>query len=619
MAARPTTQNGVALLVLMVVVVLGVSAFLISIAKYLDPVTLDRNRNAEVLQQAKTALIGHVATQVLSLSNDVPGRLPCPESLGNAGGVNEGIRAGNCAPGFAVNKTVGRLPWRSLGIDKLVDAANEPLWYAVSSDWVNDGSPPPPPLNPGTPGQFTVDGAADVVAVIIAPGRPLTTNPAANQVAAGCAARLQVRNDKAHNASLTNAPNLLDYLECQNATPLDNVFGAAVVDNAVNQATNDQLIVITARDIMSAIQGPLAERLQRTVAPMLSEFSDRWAAGNKFLPYARPFVAPESSLAKDDHCGPAASAQVTEGLLPVASNALSGTCSSAWTAFNVVSGAGLNGTGCTTNGATGTVTCGFTYYTLTFAGSLVALLVASSSPEVDATILATAPHATASFRDPLESSDVTVTAADAASATVALTRETTGDVTMSLQVRLSGGTFCNNNPALGIVCAVLAPLLVTERSATVAFPQLANPDVSGSKLSSQALNGQTPPFSLLSPSAGNPHYWFMHNQWYRYTYYAVSESASAAGPAGTNLTIDGFPADYGNANDKRFVLALMGPAVTGQVRAPAATLAHYVEGANNDTSASPRVFAYQVFKVSGNDRVATCPYKDGATGPTLCD
>ena len=295
MAARPTTQNGVALLVLMVVVVLGVSAFLISIAKYLDPVTLDRNRNAEVLQQAKTALIGHVATQVLDLSNDVPGRLPCPESLGYAGGVNEGIRAGNCAPGVAVNKTVGRLPWRSLGIDKLVDAANEPLWYAVSSDWVYDGSPPPPPLNPGTPGQFTVDGAADVVAVIIAPGRPLTTNPAANQVAAGCAARLQVRNDKAHNASLTNAPNLLDYLECQNATPLDNVFGAAVVDNAVNQATNDQLIVSTARDIMSALQGPLAERLQRTVAPLLSEFSDRWVSGSKFLPYAFPFVPPESN------------------------------------------------------------------------------------------------------------------------------------------------------------------------------------------------------------------------------------------------------------------------------------------------------------------------------------
>jgi hypothetical protein len=186
-------------------------------------------------------------------------------------------------------------------------------------------------------------------------------------------------------------------------------------------------------------------------------------------------------------------------------------------------------------------------------------------------------------------------------------------------VRISGGTFCNNNPVLGIVCALLAPLLVTERSATVAFPQLANPNLTGSKLSSEALNGQTPPFSLLGPSAGNPHYWFVHNEWYRYTYYAIAPSASAAATPGANLTINEFPADYGNANDKKFVLALMGPAVTGQARGASASLAQYVEGDNAATGATPRQFAYQVFKVSGNDRVATCPYRDGASGPQLCD
>jgi hypothetical protein len=190
---------------------------------------------------------------------------------------------------------------------------------------------------------------------------------------------------------------------------------------------------------------------------------------------------------------------------------------------------------------------------------------------------------------------------------------------MSLQVQISGGTFCNDNLVAGLVCALLGPVLVTERNATVAFPQLANPLMAGSKLSAAALNGQTPPFNLLMPTASQPHYWFMQNEWYRYTYYAVSPSASAAGPTGGDLTIDSFPSDYGNTNDKRFVLALMGPAVTGQARGTSATLAQYVEGKNAATGASPREFAYQVFKVSGNDRVATCPYKDGASGPTLCD
>jgi hypothetical protein len=554
---------------------------------------------------------------VLSLSNDVPGRLPCPESTGNAGGSNEGIRAGNCAPGFAANKNIGRLPWRSLGIDKLVDAAGEPLWYAVSPSWVNDGSPPPPPLNAGTPGELTVDGAGDVVAVIFAPGRPLNTSPSAGQVAAGCAARLQVRNDRAHNASLTNAPNFLDYLECQNATPLDNIFGTAVADNAVNPATNDQIITITARDVMNAIQGPLAERLQRTVAPLLSEFGDRWVSGNKFLPYAFPFTPPESNTPVAQHCGPASAAQVREGLLPVAGNPLTGNCSSSWTGLDI-SGSGIKNNGCVTDGVSGTVTCTFIYYETNFLMSLAGL---GSATSANATIQAVAPHAAASFRDPLLLADVTTSTPSASTTkTLALAPQTNGDVQLQLQVSVADSNVCTDVPLVGLLCEVVGVLLgAPSHTVQVQFPQLAAPVVQGNKLSTEALNGQAPPFDLLAPVAGQPHYWFMHNEWYRYTYYAVSTAASAAGPTGGNLTIDGFPSDYGNANDKNFVLALMGPAVTGQMRGASATLAHYVEGQNAATAASPRQFAYQVFKVSGNDRIATCPYKDGASGPTLCD
>jgi hypothetical protein len=114
----------------------------------------------------------------------------------------------------------------------------------------------------------------------------------------------------------------------------------------------------------------------------------------------------------------------------------------------------------------------------------------------------------------------------------------------------------------------------------------------------------------------DPHYWFMQNQWYRYTYYAVAPGASAA-QSGGNLTVNLFPtADYGPDNNKRFELALMGPAVAGQTRSATATESQYIEGDNATTTASPRKFAYQVYKVSGNDRLATCPF---GIGSSVCD
>jgi hypothetical protein len=158
-------------------------------------------------------------------------------------------------------------------------------------------------------------------------------------------------------------------------------------------------------------------------------------------------------------------------------------------------------------------------------------------------------------------------------------------------------------------------LFVDPTSVTAEFPQLAaTTTLQGTRLSATVLAAHPPPFSLHAPGASAPHYWFMQNQWYRYTYYAVSPAASAAG-AGGNFTVNGFPAANGSTNDKRFVLAAMGPATSNQVRGLAATLSQYVEGDNAATAASPRVFAYQVYAVSGNDRVATCPFNDGTANP----
>jgi hypothetical protein len=159
---------------------------------------------------------------------------------------------------------------------------------------------------------------------------------------------------------------------------------------------------------------------------------------------------------------------------------------------------------------------------------------------------------------------------------------------------------------------LVGALLVTPQTVALQFAQLATPSLAGSKLSTAAKNGHAGPFDLLSPAVDDPHYWFIRNEWYRYTYYAVSPGSSAA-QSGGNITVSGFPVANGADNDKRFVLALMGPAVTGQTRSATAALNQYVEGQNAVTGGSPRTFAYQVYAVSGNDRIATCPYTDGAT------
>src|SRR5688572_30473910 len=76
-----------------------------------------RDHNARVLNQAKQALIGYVAMRAGQAGEQDPGSLPCPEAPANYGNpAQEGIAAPNCAA-----PAVGRLPWRTLGLDRLAD------------------------------------------------------------------------------------------------------------------------------------------------------------------------------------------------------------------------------------------------------------------------------------------------------------------------------------------------------------------------------------------------------------------------------------------------------------------------------------------------------------------
>jgi hypothetical protein len=304
--ASRRAQRGVALLGLLAIAVMVFAYVLTSRLNAASRfVGIDRDSNAKVLSQAKQALIGYMAQQAAMPGENNPGHLPCPEAPANFGTVNEGIEASFCAA-----PAVGRLPWRTLGLGKLVDAAGEPLWYAVSVGWHRPSSAATLTINSDSPsGQLNMNGTAsgDVVAVIIAPGAAMTV-----QASADCTAWTQTR-------ATAGVPDLRNYLECGNDA-------ANYVTSSAGNTFNDQVLQVARADVLPALEAAIAERMQREIAPALKAAaytSVQYAgipAGTVLYPYPVPFTDPATS----GYLGVAGSAS-PQGLLPF--NQISEPCS----------------------------------------------------------------------------------------------------------------------------------------------------------------------------------------------------------------------------------------------------------------------------------------------------
>ncbi len=133
-------QEGAALLIFAMLLAFGAIAYLVS-GLSSDSVNRKRDQHIQAaLAQAKEALIGYAMRyrdqELTHNPSQVYGYLPLPD-LGTSHNNNvdctgEGCDAANFA-GNADNSTViGRLPWRTLGIEPLRDSNGECLWYVVS-------------------------------------------------------------------------------------------------------------------------------------------------------------------------------------------------------------------------------------------------------------------------------------------------------------------------------------------------------------------------------------------------------------------------------------------------------------------------------------------------------
>lgn len=544
-------QQGMALLALLAAILLAASWMLVSRLNAESAVmtAVNRTRNAEVLIRARQALIGYVALQAVQSGEKDPGRLPCPEAPGNFGSsTNEGIAAGNCTL-----PAVGRLPWRTLGLDKLVDAAGEPLWYVVSPGWalLPPGTPATLTINSNTAGQLTVDSVNnDSVTLIIAPG------PAFTVAAAGaCSAWTQ-------NRPSSGTPDIRNYLECENAA------GATFVTTGPSDSFNDQVIRITVADVMPAIEAAIANRIEREIAPQIkSMYAANWGLSgiNPLFPYPAPFPSGAINPDISDYQG---TSTATAGLLPVTSISCTGDprCSTTFVAWNQT----VTPTIVQTSGA----------------GSLV-------SGQTNCSFLsATQARCTGKYHN----GDVTVSMTTRASNVAMALRQldatkVTSEYQPSVWVSVTpsaSGSFSGIDGSANI-------------AATATFPS-----GSGAQDFRVTMDITMIADHPVIDSTNGTYGWFVRNQWHRLLYYKPAVGAATGHTAGflptpsctdsgvnpTCITV----ANVTPAGKQRAILILAGRSINGSSR-PSTVLADYLEFGNATA-------AFERQSVNGNTALA---------------
>lgn len=157
---------------------------------------------------------------------------------------------------------IGRIPYRTLGIDVYVDGYGETFWYAVSRDYSRD-----PicgvscPLNSDTVGQINITGttpANGVIAVIMSPGQAINNQ---NRSAAG----------------LLAPANYFEGANADGATP----FETRLVNDTVSDF-NDMIYPVTVDHVMNVV----TKRVAKEVVISLENYRN----ANGYLPRANPYT-----------------------------------------------------------------------------------------------------------------------------------------------------------------------------------------------------------------------------------------------------------------------------------------------------------------------------------------
>jgi hypothetical protein len=627
----PSRQRGIALLALLAVLVIGGTWYLVSRMQELgaNRTAAERVRNAQVLNKAKQALIGYAIAQANHAGENNPGALPCPEAPGSfnaTNGTDGRTNTGGCA-----GPAVGRYPWRTIGTDKLVDAAGEPLWYVVSTGWAATCSTCTTTINSNSIGQLTIDGVAPaslapadtVIALIIAPGLAFSV-PAAT----GCTAWNQARP-----ATSGVAPDVRNYLECDNANG-DSSF----VTTGPSGSFNDQVVKVTVGDLMPGLEAAIANRVEREIVPQLKTVynSSTWAsnvsASNPVYPYPAPFANP-GVTASFQGSAASCSGSVCRGLLPVIFTNNPGAttiCTPGGTSlcdpmFVTWASGTIEVKSVTVSGipyVPGTIP-GVAVWTATVTNCTVSASGSPQSPQLDCPanipslsgvvttnviyevkgIASNVGMALRKFDPAASLPGVTVTTAPS------VAMSSTGSATMTFRGSTSAPTGATTvaTALCGLSSIVLGGIQC--RQVTISVP----------------IAPLFPDYGLLNSNDATVG-WFMRNEWYRTMYYAVARgfspeviASAPKAPACPTTVAGGYTfnstclgiTNVAPASAQRAFLILTGRSVNGASR-PSATLADYLEFGNAVGSFERQNIGPMLYRDQSAPAVATAYTDTGA-------
>jgi hypothetical protein len=252
----PRRQRGAALLLMMLAVLVSITTVLVT---RLDLNKLRSRQLADtqaVLAVAREALLDY-ATLRQDLAAGAPAMLPCPD-IDDSGGFLEG-EAHDGACGAAGVTVMGRLPWRTLGIPPLSDAASACLWYVVSGSYKDAGAAAPLLVNPDTNGQLTVTSVetGSVIASSVPAERPAALIIAPMAIAGG-----QLRA-AATSGQCSPGFDAAEFLETDGGTGISNSALSGVADGIDPFAVvaghepvhNDRMLAVTRADIARRVLG----------------------------------------------------------------------------------------------------------------------------------------------------------------------------------------------------------------------------------------------------------------------------------------------------------------------------------------------------------------------------
>ena len=275
-------QKGLTLIILVLILIIVGSATYIGQFSTNNIQAMRDKKTAKALIEAKKSLLGYAVTVNLKvLASDPcpvacrrPGDLPCPDT------DNDGIAQTSCND---ATDRLGRLPWRTLGVGELKDGNGDHLWYAVSTNFKNN--PKVLPLNNDTLGTLNITdfgglvsanatGTTGSVAVIFSPGTPLTRQDGIEQLRSDA-------NENTANHYLDNAlgEDNADFVD----STADGFVKGVVRDAAGNIILNDQLLVVSQKDIFNAIDTKVLKEVKAALTtyygvnhnyPMPASFAD---------------------------------------------------------------------------------------------------------------------------------------------------------------------------------------------------------------------------------------------------------------------------------------------------------------------------------------------------------